>query len=224
MIEIAGVRNFAWTRWNIEGSRFLLLIAYAMRELPKTPELRRDQQQDRAENRHVECREARRSTAPGSRAARRLCLGCPGCPGRSARTACAWPCASTIGCHGCMPSAKFEYASAKIRIVRIRATDVRGMIEAGRCVSCAACEIDSKPDERNDRERNAEHQLVRRRPVHLHVVHEQLGLEREQEAEKEDRRFAQHVERGNEAVERRAFAHADDVEQRRARRSSAALR
>ena len=44
-----------------------------------------------------------------------------------------------------MPSARFEYASAKIRIVRISAIDVRGMIDDGRCVSSAACEIDSRP-------------------------------------------------------------------------------
>src|SRR5580658_6724976 len=44
-----------------------------------------------------------------------------------------------------MPSAKLEYASAKIRIVRISASDVRGMIDDGRCVSSAACEIDSSP-------------------------------------------------------------------------------
>ena len=44
-----------------------------------------------------------------------------------------------------MPSARFEYASAKIKIVRIRPIDVRGMIADGRCVSSAACEIDSSP-------------------------------------------------------------------------------
>src|SRR5579872_4588399 len=44
-----------------------------------------------------------------------------------------------------MPSARFEYDSAKIKIVRIKATDVRGMIDAGRWVSSAACEIDSSP-------------------------------------------------------------------------------
>ena len=32
---------------------------------------------------------------------------------------------------GVMPSARFEYAEAKIRIVRISAIDVRGMIEDG---------------------------------------------------------------------------------------------
>ncbi len=44
-----------------------------------------------------------------------------------------------------MPSARCEYASAKIRIVKINAMEVLGMIEAGRCVSSAACEIDSRP-------------------------------------------------------------------------------
>ena len=44
-----------------------------------------------------------------------------------------------------MPSAKLEYDRAKIRIVRIRLIDVRGITLAGRCVSWAACEIDSSP-------------------------------------------------------------------------------
>ena len=38
-----------------------------------------------------------------------------------------------------------EYANAKMRMVRINPIEVRGITEAGRCVSCAACEIDSKP-------------------------------------------------------------------------------
>src|SRR5579872_918492 len=44
-----------------------------------------------------------------------------------------------------MPSTKFEYASAKMRIVRMSAMEVRGMTVEGRCVSSAAWAMLSKP-------------------------------------------------------------------------------
>src|SRR5579872_6095651 len=44
-----------------------------------------------------------------------------------------------------IPRTKLEYAKAKIKIVRIRATEVRGMTREGRWVSSAACEMLSRP-------------------------------------------------------------------------------
>ncbi len=95
--------------------------------------------------------------------------------------------------------------------------DVRGMIEAGRCVSWAACEIDSRPDERDDRERRAEQQMLVGRPVERHRVHQQLGVEREEEAEEENRRLADDVERRDDAVQRGRLAHAHHVQNAQAR-------
>ena len=111
-----------------------------------------------------------------------------------------------------MPSAKFEYASAKIKIVKISAIEVRGMIEAGRCVSCAACEIDSKP---------TNEMIASDVPsISWYGVGQWIcmvwisspGPKRKQEAQAENERFAEHVERRNDAVECGAFAHADHVE------------
>src|SRR5215472_10880523 len=47
--------------------------------------------------------------------------------------------------HGTRPLARVENATAKINTVKIRVSDVRGTIVAGRRVSWAACEIDSRP-------------------------------------------------------------------------------
>jgi hypothetical protein len=105
-----------------------------------------------------------------------------------------------------MPSAKFEYASAKIKIVRISAIEVRGMTEAGRF----------QTDERDDRERDAVHQLERAGPTDGHRVHQQPGIEGEDEAEEEDERLGEHVQAADDFVEGRALAHADDVEHRQA--------
>src|SRR5215470_617044 len=44
-----------------------------------------------------------------------------------------------------MPKTRFEYDKAKMSMVRMRATDVRGMTLDGRCVSSAACEMLSSP-------------------------------------------------------------------------------
>ena len=90
-------------------------------------------------------RRSRRSTESAPRAGRRLYPGCRRCLGRSARTASGGRPRRGSDATAACPSAKFEYASAKIKIVRISEIDVRGMMLAGRCVSWAACEIDSKP-------------------------------------------------------------------------------
>ena len=116
-----------------------------MRELPNTPEFDEIKQQYRAEDRDVERR--KRAEIRDLRGEQRdrlavivgvLRKDLPElhADGRAHRESDA-----TDAC----PSARFEYASAKIKIVRINAIDVRGMTEAGRWVSCAACEIDSSP-------------------------------------------------------------------------------
>src|SRR5581483_5039851 len=48
-------------------------------------------------------------------------------------------------CHGSTPRPSVENAMAKMNTVKMSVIDVRGMIVAGRRVSCAACEIDSRP-------------------------------------------------------------------------------
>src|SRR5262249_47036572 len=54
---------------------------------------------------------------------------------------------SSIGTvrHGITPNVSVEKASAKMNTVKISVSEVRGMIVAGRRVSCAACEMDSSP-------------------------------------------------------------------------------
>ena len=69
-----------------------------------------------------------------------------------------------------------------------------------------------EPDERDDRKRDAVHQLERVRPAGLHAVDENLGMKREQKTEHQNQRLAEDVYRAHETVERGAFAHADDVE------------
>jgi hypothetical protein len=66
--------------------------------------------------------------------------------------------------------------------------------------------------ERDDRERDAEQQMVGRRPEHVHRVHQQIRVERKQEAEEQDRGLADDVERAYDPIERRRLAHADYVE------------
>src|SRR6202023_1280790 len=46
---------------------------------------------------------------------------------------------------GNIPAARIENAIAKRRTERMRPIDVRGMMVAGRRVSCATCEMDSRP-------------------------------------------------------------------------------
>ena len=87
------------------------------------------------------------------------------------------------------------------------------MIDAGRCVSCAACEIDSSPTNETIASDVPSISWYGAGPVELHRVDQQLRPKREEKAEAEDQRFADDVERGDDAVERRALAHADDVEQ-----------
>ena len=69
------------------------------------------------------------------------------------------------------------------------------MIEAGRCVSCAACEIDSSPTNEMIASDVPSISWYGDGQWICIVWIRSCGPEREQEAEEEDRRFADDVER-----------------------------
>src|SRR6516164_8286448 len=130
-----GVFVFGLVTWNQLGSNCSLPIEYAIRDAPKTPELL----------------EIMTSSAPNSGTYHLRMFPTTGSCMASSATALSllselpkywkagWPWMLGI------PSTRFEYANAKMRMVRISATDVRGITLEGRCVSSAACEMLSSP-------------------------------------------------------------------------------
>ena len=63
----------------------------------------------------------------------------------SAKTATGLSMFAANSCQGKMPKPKVEKATAKMNTVKIKVMEVRGITVAGRLVSCATSEMDSKP-------------------------------------------------------------------------------
>ena len=202
----------------LENARQELRSAHRVRDARAAEDARiaRDQQEDRAENRHVE---------RGERAEVRH-VRCEDCHRRTVIVLAAEIMPERLGVAVRIRRNRMPRLHAE-RQIRIREredqnredqADRRARNDGGRPLRFLRGLRDRlEPDEGDDRERHAVHQVERRRPRQLHRMDQEARLKCEQEAEEEDRRFADDVETADEFVECRTFADADDVEQREPR-------